>query len=259
MMDFDRIYFVSNKLLLAEADDLLQLEQGLGVPLPLGYADFMQKLGVGTYCDFLRVFSPDQILERYQDARERWRTSYFWDAGRDVLSKEQVLESIIFADTTDGDEIIFHPQMPDKLFVLPRHDDQIYWVHEVFMEPLNWDSVHGKMYESPSFRHFESWVDRAAVSYFTQATDIDLDELMEGIAAHWTDMLIDEMDEEDQVRLLFVPSIDGRLQLVQAAEDDPRVGVRLDYDVDFEEIVGDFGAWLGEQGFAETWHSEDGE
>ena len=44
----------------------------------------------------------------------------------DILTKDRALECLIVADTMDGDELAMHPSEPDRLHVLPRHQEAIY-------------------------------------------------------------------------------------------------------------------------------------
>jgi hypothetical protein len=44
---------------------------------------------------------------------------WFWDLGRDVLTKQEALQSVKIGDTLDGDELIVHPSNPERVFVLP--------------------------------------------------------------------------------------------------------------------------------------------
>lgn len=106
--------------------------------MPLGYQEFMTTLGLGILNDTIRVYSPNRIGREYKTTQERWREFYFWGEGSDVLTKERVLESIIVADTGNGDEVIFHPSIPKKLYLLPANDHKILEIGSSLSEAIDW-------------------------------------------------------------------------------------------------------------------------
>lgn len=260
-MQFDNVYLVTDKLATIEADDIDGLSKTLPMPLPKGYAEFMTRLGVGTYCDLLRVYEPERILKEYEDVRKRWDEYFFWDNGQDVLGKQEVLKCIIFADTIDGDEIIAHADHTDRLFVLPRHDDAIYWIPESFDAPLEWQSHAGVVQHEPEFRYFESWLDREYREFFTAKELFSITDLAPYFSDFWMQFgrqVIRKPDEkndtaeEEKVALLFVSGIGARIQLVQALPDNKRMSVRIDFDADSASEVSSFAAFLTDMGFNET-------
>ncbi|MBA3530412.1 MAG: hypothetical protein H0T73_00630 [Ardenticatenales bacterium] len=87
-MDFEKIYLVSANLEVASADDVKRLEEHLGVDMPVGYANYVMRLGRGTYCDYLRVHLPEQILYEYRIVQERLKQHYFWE-DIDSIDKSQ--------------------------------------------------------------------------------------------------------------------------------------------------------------------------
>ncbi|MGA7730981.1 MAG: hypothetical protein WCD37_06875, partial [Chloroflexia bacterium] len=101
-MSFGNIYLVTDKLETATQEEIGDLKKRLGMPLPVGYAEFISNMGTGTYCDLLRVYEPARILREYQEARSRWAEHFFWEVGQGVLAKDEVLKCVIFADTIDG-------------------------------------------------------------------------------------------------------------------------------------------------------------
>ena len=261
-MQFDDIYLVTPKLQTIAQEEIERLEKILGMPLPKGYAEYMTRLGVGDYCILLRVYSPERILAEYREVRQRWDEYFFWEAGKGVLPKEEALKCFIFADTIDGDEIIAHPDMSDRLFVLPRHDDAIYWIPRSFGAPLEWHGQNGPIREEPAFRYFESWRDRKYREFFTAKELFSITDLAPYFCDFWMqfgkqalrikDYETEEEGEVDKIAIVFVKEIGGRIQLVQALPDDKRMSVRIDYDADSEEEVAIFGTFLTEMGFYQT-------
>jgi hypothetical protein len=115
-----------------------QLEQQLGTKMPMGYQAFVTTLGLGVLNDTVRVYTPKRISRELKDFQQRWDEYWFWDEGSDILRKEKALESIIIADTGNGDELIFHPSQPDKLYVLPRDSGQIFEPGSRLDEAIEW-------------------------------------------------------------------------------------------------------------------------
>ena len=101
----------------------------LGTRLPTGYREFITRFGEGTLGVYIRVYPPYQILDgdnRITEWQKRIDEFWFWDEGADILPKAKALECVIVADTVDGDEVIYHPSDPDRLYVLPRNEEAVY-------------------------------------------------------------------------------------------------------------------------------------
>jgi hypothetical protein len=128
-MTLDDIHPVSPQRFYNDPAAVDAAEKQLGTRLPAGYRDFITCFGEGILGVYVRVYPPHQILEGDNGVTE-WRKRideyWFWDEGKDVLTKEKALEFIIVADTMDGDEVVFHPSEPDRLYVLPRYEEGVY-------------------------------------------------------------------------------------------------------------------------------------
>ncbi|MFS2317125.1 SMI1/KNR4 family protein [Maricaulis sp. D1M11] len=163
--------------------DLATAEAQLNLRFPTGYRAFVTKFGKGilgddhlnlTYEEMMqnpekydddentgseiRVYTPADILDT-ADGVEAWReriTKYwFWNDGADVLSKDKAVECVVFADTTVGDEIIFHPSQPDRIYVLPRDEATIYAVEGGLPGVIEWMFSSGTLYSSFTARCFK--------------------------------------------------------------------------------------------------------
>ena len=84
---------------------------------------------------YLRVYLPGQIMKEQPEWLERITQYWFWDDGADVLTKEQVLRSVVVADTWDGDEIIW---FEGRYYVLPREEEKIYDLGATLGEAITW-------------------------------------------------------------------------------------------------------------------------
>jgi hypothetical protein len=110
--------------------EVADLEAELGFVFPTGYREFITKFGRGVLGGLVRIYTPADIRSgpcNIEEWRKRIDEYWFWDAGANVLTKPRALQSIIVGDTVGGDELIFHPDEPDRLYVLP-HDFEEIWV-----------------------------------------------------------------------------------------------------------------------------------
>lgn len=145
--------------------DIDAAEAQLGTRLPSGYRDFIARFGEGTLAGYIRVYPPHQILEGDNSVSE-WRKRideyWFWEDGRDVLTKEKALECIIVADTLDGDELAAHPLDPDRLYVLPRYEETIYVAGDGLIAAIEWLLMSGTLTDPIGDRTFSPFDGRKA-------------------------------------------------------------------------------------------------
>jgi hypothetical protein len=156
-MAFEDVYLVSEKLILTPEAELDELQGWLSAPLPHGYREYMTTLGVGTYCDLVQILTPARIRkvrdERRQFVREYYRQ--FWGASESSLSLDEAVAGVFFASTCDGDEMYYLPAQ-ERLFILPRHNDVVFWLEAGFADPLDWRSARRRAnIFRPPFRYFE--------------------------------------------------------------------------------------------------------
>jgi hypothetical protein len=163
-MKLNRIAVRGDKLSRASAKDLAKMEAELWVKLPSEYCDYVTTLGEGVLGGtFIRVYPPWRVLKEIADWRNRIRRYWFWDKGRKLLPKERALESIILADTLQGDELVFHPMRPDRFFVLPRYRETVFEVQADFLETIEWMCTSGKLTRPFKERVFEPFDSRKQV------------------------------------------------------------------------------------------------
>ena len=140
-------------------------EKKLATRLPSGYREFITRFGEGTLGVYVRVYPPHQMLtgdNNITEWRKRIDEYWFWDDGVDILPKAKALECIIVADTMDGDELVFHPSEPDRLYVLPRYDEMAYVAGEGLLAAIEWLLTSGKLTKKIKSRKFEPWDGKAA-------------------------------------------------------------------------------------------------
>jgi hypothetical protein len=242
-------YLVTDKLIRIQEEEIALLEKHFGLPVPMGYREYMASLGTGLYCDLVRIYRPLRILTEYQEAQKRWRANYLWNAGARVLSREQVFRSVLFGDTVDGDQIIVAPHEPLKLFVLSRHDDTIWEMDAAFTDPMFWRGSSFAPQWSP-FRYFESSVDRAWVELFTQVRKFKTDDIANQFIHYWQHSELCQLKEEG-CRLIFLKTIGGRIQITQSSWDG-RIRILIRFDKNARSEVESFLPGLRALGFAVT-------
>ncbi|WP_051039174.1 SMI1/KNR4 family protein [Nostoc sp. PCC 7524] len=164
-MDYNNIQLMNEDLVRVTADEVTQLEQVLNTRMPRGYKEYVTTLGIGILNDTVRVYSPMRIQQEYRDFQNRWSESYFWDKGTDLLTKDRVLESIIIADTGNGDELIFHPSAPDRLYVLPIDYEEIFLTGGSLDEAIEW-ILEGGVLDSNEDDEDEEEIERPEGWYF---------------------------------------------------------------------------------------------
>lgn len=139
------------------ATDVARAEAELGLRFPVGYGEFITALGAGCLSHALRVYSPQRVQRELEDWRARIRQYWFWDAGADVLTKAEALQSVVFADTLAGDEFIFSPASPDRILVLPRYSENVFCAGRDLWEMIEWTFDSGELFEPVDEYSFEGF------------------------------------------------------------------------------------------------------
>lgn len=173
------VYLVSRNLETATAEDVARAEEQLGCAFPPGYRKYVTTLGLGTYTGLIEIFMPEKIVGELPEWRQRLEEYYFWDEGADVLAKDEVLRCVILGHTLNGDELMFHPERPDVIYVLPRDDERIHPAGATLDEAIEWLCTSRVLTDEVlDFRYFESWKDREKMTLYGR---VDYREFKESI------------------------------------------------------------------------------
>jgi len=164
MLDTISLIREDARLFLSPESEVDQAEQVLGMRFPPGYREYVTRFGEvflgGTY---VRIYPPRRILSGDNNNAE-WRARiaqyWFWDDGKDVLTKARALECVIIGDTFDGDELIVHPDQPGTIYVLPRHSEHIHVAGHGFFEAIEWLCSAGILTEAFQDRIFDPFDSR---------------------------------------------------------------------------------------------------
>jgi hypothetical protein len=141
--------------------DVDAAERAIGAAFPAGYRPFVSRFGRGVLGGLVRIYAPHDIQNGPNNVRE-WRARideyWFWDASAALLPKQRALECIIIGDTVGGDELIFHPSDPNRLYVLPHDFDEAYLASDNGLEAaVDWFFTSGVIdepFEDDSFEPF---------------------------------------------------------------------------------------------------------
>lgn len=158
-MNFDNCKIIPNyktnktDLFLASEEEILACEKTLNIAFDEDYKEYVLVYGSGILGGtYVRIFLPETIILTLEDWRNRITEYWFWDEGKGVLTKDQVLNSIRIGDTFDGDEIILYE---GEYFVLPRYSEMIYKTGNTLEETITWLCSSGILTEAFSEREFE--------------------------------------------------------------------------------------------------------
>jgi hypothetical protein len=103
--------------------DLEVIESRLGFTFPEDYRLFISTLGAGETEFHVRAYPPHD--EYLFEASERFLYHWFWDESPEILTQAYAMECVAFFDSTDGDDIIFHPSNPNCWFILPHEEGKV--------------------------------------------------------------------------------------------------------------------------------------
>jgi len=162
-MNFDNYKIIPNyktnqtDLFLAENEDILACEKTLNITFDADYKEYVSTYGSGILGGtYVRIYLPETIILTLAEWKDRITEYWFWDEGKEVLTKDEVLSrsfgTIRIGDTYDGDEIIL---FKSEYFVLPRHSEMIYKAGSTLEETITWLCSSGILTEAFSEREFE--------------------------------------------------------------------------------------------------------
>lgn len=143
------------------SDEVAAAEAALGAKFPSGYNDFITRFGRGVLGGLVRIYAPAELLSgprNVNDWRARIDEYWFWESSAALLPKAKALECVVIADTVGGDELIFHSDQPDRLYVLAHDFDEAYLASEQGLEAaVDWFFTSGVIDEPFEDESFEPY------------------------------------------------------------------------------------------------------
>jgi len=159
-------------LVRATAAEVGSVESELGLEFPKGYLEYVTEYGEGTLATYVRVYPPWRVLKEWKVFQKRIRKYWLWDDGSEALPKKRALQLIIFCDTLNGDEVVFHPTAPNQIFVLPRGGGIIHEIGRDLFEALDWLCGSGILTKAVKNRSFKPFDSRAKLKPSPKAIDV---------------------------------------------------------------------------------------
>ncbi|CAM6127422.1 unnamed protein product [Calypogeia fissa] len=156
-LNFDEVVILEKEnLVLATAAEVEALESKLWIKFPSGYREYMERLGEGCLGGtFVRIYPPWRIEQDLHSWRQRISRYWCWDQSAELLPKERALECVVLGDTGGGDELIFHPCRPDRLFALPHGQEVALEAGGDLLEAIEWMCSSGELAEPFEERELE--------------------------------------------------------------------------------------------------------
>jgi hypothetical protein len=146
----------SYDLFLASVEEIKSAEDDLKIVFESDYKHHVMTYGNGILGgSFIHIYLPSQILTDIDAWKSRINEYWRLDNGKEVLTKAQVLKSVIVGDTLEGDEIIY---FNDSYFILPKNFETIYKIGNTLTESIEWICSSGilvKAFEERNFEPFE--------------------------------------------------------------------------------------------------------
>ncbi|AZZ91826.1 hypothetical protein EUZ85_14240 [Hahella sp. KA22] len=211
------IYLVDDRLNLVTEDEIDAAEDRLGINLPQGYRNFLLQFGKGTLCGLIDIPSPDKIIQVSLNCR--------WARGRNILDEAEIIASFEIASTIDADSIIYCPGSERDIYILPRHDDTIYWIDKCFSDPTIWYSDVGVVREKEPFKYFESLVDRSCIEVIFPDDHLASQKVVSSIKATFEESGSVLHRAYKECQLIFVRELSAIIEVGQA-----RNYIRFDFN-----------------------------
>lgn len=121
------------------------VEHALGARFPDGYREYVGAFGEAIDTLFLRVYPPKRVRAELPQWRRRVDAFWFWAPADDGFGADEGYASIPIADTLNGDELVFHPDRPGVLYVLPRDEEVVAPLRGGLIEALAWMAESGEL------------------------------------------------------------------------------------------------------------------
>ena len=209
---FENTYLVTDKLVTFSAKEVDAAEAQLNTAFPAGYREYVTTLGKGEYCGFVWLYGPSEVVNsRAVRQSELTEYAHFWEDGYDVLSVDLLRGCIVVGASIDADLIVFHPDAPDEVFELPRHDSVINKIGDSLGAAAAW---YRQQRLKSDFGYFESHIDRKGET-LPGALNLSLDSLrdwLQALGQH--DHLEEVWNDNPGVSIDVYRLLKGRMDLV---------------------------------------------
>ncbi|MFO0909185.1 MAG: hypothetical protein U0794_12685 [Isosphaeraceae bacterium] len=213
----------------------------LGLVFPDGYTEYAAELGEGTLSNSLRVWMPAMVEKRLTEFRQLLLDCYSWKSGG-TLRRDDMRRVVVLGDTLAGDTLVLHPEYPDEIFFLPRHDETIRRLGPGLDAAIAWLCDEGGLGTPTRLRYFEPGGKRARiVQTLRQPFDSVRERLLSlGIHTHiaWEEPVADDepvfevhvkrgrtlerIEGDERALMLLIREIGGSLMITADSLGGPR-------------------------------------
>lgn len=203
------------------------------VPLT-GYEAFLRGNGVGDYCDFLAILPPAECQKLTDETHRNAADDDFWEDGCEVLSQEEIAESVALGRSIDGDILVAHAKDRERLFVLPRHDLKVFWTDAELREPLRWSSTSGEERSHPDFEYFTPYIDRGYLEFCICGDEVTFERLTTFVIGDYHSSTDRILDKTETLQVGLLTKLLGRYQSYLSGS---KIHFRFDYDTDKTSLL----------------------
>ncbi|MEO0563595.1 MAG: SMI1/KNR4 family protein [Chloroflexota bacterium] len=218
-MDTSKLIVIGKYYEPVSREAIAEVEDELGMALPSGYTDLIQAYGIGRYCNVFEINSLYEIYRDFMLKPTSWRDYYDtggYDneeiaASKQIISPEALQESIAIAHSIDGDMVIYNPQTPHQIYVLPRHN------YVVLKLSASMDDLHLWDADTPRPRVYLIPYERHTIHSSSRRYTLTRDKWHDAVQSHWPGLaMLAEYDSYDEYYWNYVgylPSLNAHIQI----------------------------------------------
>lgn len=204
------MYLISDDKVMVQEAEFESFELKFSQPLPSGYVQFLKQYGIGTYCGTLEVHSPSEIESKSEEL-VRSLSNKYWKNEKDKEFIGTLVNPFQICESIDQDRVFFVPNIQEKLFVLPRHDSQLYTLGSDFLQPTIWYLEDEAVRKPEPFEYFEPAVDSDTMFLIFESCEMNLDEIVSFLKNGFGSDVV-RVDDADCTQL-FIKKVGGLVQL----------------------------------------------
>jgi hypothetical protein len=224
---FSHIYLVSNKLNLVDPAEIDKAEQQLGQKMPPGYREFMTQLGIGEYCTFIEVYSPQQVITESQHWGAFWQNHWPKTSTKNTINGENIAECLMIAKD-NSDTLLYHPSQK-CFFIMDRDDHDVLDAGSTLDEALK--AFTANRYGYPlNIQYFVPRIDRCSSIFDLDNSDPKFfEELVEAVMSLG---FHDQIEQQEWEVIFFIKEISAYLRIDTGSNS---YEVIIDYDENYKD------------------------
>lgn len=150
----DPIYQVSNRYLDVSEQSLNKLTEVTG-QIEVAYQKFVTDFGPGEFSSYLRIYSPENILELSESITQTIEQCS-WSSSN-VISDDMRKSAVVFAETTDSDYFAYIPGVADKIYCFARNMAEIILIDGDVESLCEWVASSGRLVEPFDARYYKTF------------------------------------------------------------------------------------------------------